>query len=81
MSDQFDRSHHLPSDHVPPGAPPWVSRELIEHTLRIWQPFYIAPLMPEDALEIIMSADRMFELVSRGFKGETVRRTGTRQQP
>ena len=66
---------------VPPGAPHWVTPELMEETLRIWQPFYPDRLIPEDALEIIMGADRMFDLLSKGPSHEAVRRAGQSQQP
>lgn len=65
---------------VPAGAPHWVTVELLEHTLRVWQPFYPDQLIPVDALEIIMGADRMFELLSKGLGDETIRRTGESQQ-
>ena len=81
MPKHSDRVGMPPSVDVPVGAPPWVTRELIEHTLHIWQSFYAAPLIPEDALEIIMSADRMMELLSRGRRDETVRRAGKGEQP
>lgn len=54
------------SARVPPGAPPWVTTTLIEHTLEIWQPYYKDPLTPEDALAIIVNVGRLFEVLSRG---------------
>ena len=66
---------------VPGGAPPWVTLELIEHTLRVWQPFYRDQLIPEDALEIIMGMGRMVDVLSSGGGHETIRRTGESQQP
>ena len=79
MPEQPDRSVKPPPIAVPAGAPPWVTAELIEHTLRVWQPFYPEQLIPEDALEIIMGADRMFDLLSKGHHDETIRRTGESQ--
>ena len=49
---------------VPPGAPAWVTPELIEHTVHVWQPFYKRELTPEDALELLLSADRLLEFLS-----------------
>lgn len=51
---------------VPAGAPAWVSPELIELTLRTWQPHYQTVLTPEDAVYIIMSVGRLFDVLSRG---------------
>lgn len=65
---------------VPTGAPTWITAELIEHTIRIWQPFYEHRLISEQAVEIIMSAGRMVDLLSSGDDHEAVRRTGKSQQ-
>jgi hypothetical protein len=51
---------------VPAGAPTWVTLELIEQTLRVWQPFYHDQLIPEDALEIIMGVGLLIEALSAG---------------
>ena len=66
---------------VPAGAPSWVTPERIEHTLRVWQPFYQDQLIPEDALEIIMNVGRLVNVLSLGGRHETVRRPGPSQQP
>lgn len=60
------------------GAPDWITPELIEKTLLTWQPFYEERLIPEDALEIILSAGRLLEVLS-GESHETVCRTRTRK--
>lgn len=49
---------------VPSGAPTWVTAELIEHTIRVWQPYYADPLTPIDALAIIQSVGRLIEVFS-----------------
>lgn len=79
MPENTARFNRPSSPLVPAGAPPWVTAELIEQTLRVWQPFYAQQLIPDDALEIIMSADRLFEVVARGRRDEPekIRRTGT----
>lgn len=46
---------------VPAGAPSWVDAQLIEQTIRVWQPYYAEPLTPEDALAIIQSVGRLIE--------------------
>ena len=50
----------------PAGAPEWVSPELIEQTLRIWQPYYDNQLVAEDALEIILNVGRLVGALSGG---------------
>jgi hypothetical protein len=44
---------------VPTGAPAWVTAELIQHTLRVWQPYYEHPLTAQDALGMILSTGRI----------------------
>lgn len=50
---------------VPPGAPAWVTAELIERTLKVWQPYYRERLTPEDAVTIVCNAGRLFRVLSR----------------
>lgn len=59
-------------------SPDWITRELVEETLRIWQPFYKEPLIPNDALEILSGVGRLLEVLSSGDSHETVRRSGSR---
>jgi hypothetical protein len=54
---------------------------LIGKTIETWQPYYEQELLPEDALAMIMGVERMMNVLSRGVRHETVRRTGSRQQP
>lgn len=61
---------------VPAGAPSWVTEELIELTLKTWQPFYANQLIEEDALEMIMGVDQLFGFVSRDKSNETIRSIG-----
>ena len=63
------------------GAPGWITEELIEHTLRIWQPFYDYQLIPEDALEMITNIGQMFEALSTGDHHETVSGARSGEQP
>jgi len=72
----------------PPGAapvdpaPPRFSEELIERTLKVWQPRYAQPLTRADAITILGSVVRLFEVIARkGATHEAVRRAGPRQQP
>ena len=65
---------------VPAGSPSWVTEELIELTLKTWQPFYSRQLIETDALEMIMGADQLFGVLSRGRSNEAIRGTGESQQ-
>ena len=46
---------------VPSGAPSWVTPELLDHTIRVWQRFFESPLSIEDALEILTGTGLMIE--------------------
>ncbi len=49
---------------VPVGTPEWITPELIEATIRTWQPYYKTPLTINDAIEIIRHAGRLFDALS-----------------
>lgn len=66
---------------VPSGAPSWVTPELIEKTLEVWQPYYEEELIAEDALAMIIGASQLFQCLSEVHRHETVRRSGPRKQP
>ncbi len=51
---------------VPSGTPEWVTPELIDHTIRVWQPYYETPLTPDEAVTMILSVGRLFGVISRG---------------
>lgn len=57
---------------VPPGAPAWVTTELIAHTIRVWQPYYDTPLTAEDALAMILGVTRLVGQLYGGRTHETV---------
>lgn len=65
---------------VPPGAPSWVTVELIAQTLRVWQPYYPQQLIPEDALDMILNVGRIVQVLQRGDDDEAVRSTGPSKQ-
>jgi len=48
---------------VPAGAPSWVTPALIAQTSEVWQPYYPDPLTTEDALSIIQSVCRLFDVL------------------
>lgn len=51
---------------VPAGTPEWITAELIEKTIRVWQPYYADLLSPEEAVTMILNADRLYQALSSG---------------
>ena len=49
---------------VPAGAPDWITPELIEATIRVWQPYYEAIVTPEEAVTMILNVGRLFDALS-----------------
>jgi hypothetical protein len=49
---------------LPPGTPAWISLELVEETVRVWQPRYERPLTTEDAVTILVNAGRLMNVLS-----------------
>ena len=49
---------------VPAGAPDWITPELVEATIRVWQPYYAEILPSEEAIEMIQSVGRLFQALS-----------------
>jgi len=48
---------------VPPGAPRWVTAELIDRTIRVWQPYYSKKLTRQDALAMVMNVSELLEVL------------------
>ena len=51
---------------VPAGAPDWITPELVEETIRVWQPYYAEILSPEEAVTMIQSVGRLYQALSSG---------------
>jgi len=51
---------------VSAGTPAWITAELIEQTIRVWQPYYQAVLTPEEAVTMILNVGRLYEAFSSG---------------
>ena len=51
---------------VPAGTPNWITAELIEQTIRVWQPYYQAIVTPEEAVTMILNAGRLYQALSSG---------------
>jgi len=49
---------------VPPGTPAWITAELIEQTLEVWQPHYEYVLTSQDAVTMIQTVGQMFSILS-----------------
>jgi hypothetical protein len=67
------------TSHVPDVAE-WISDELIQTTLRVWQPYYAEPLTREDAIEMITTVGRLFCVLTRGSSHEAICGSGTSEQ-
>ena len=51
---------------LPAGTPDWITAELIEQTIRVWQPHYEAVLTPEEAVTMIQTVGRLYQALSSG---------------
>ena len=51
---------------VPAGTPDWITPELIETTIRVWQPYYAELLTPEEAITMIRNVGQLFSALSSG---------------
>lgn len=49
---------------VPAGAPDWITAELIDATIRTWQPFYKDVLTAEEAVTMLVDVGRLFDAIS-----------------
>ena len=66
----------------PHGAPDWVTGELLAETIAAWQPYYAEDLTADQALEILLAAGRLFEVLGAAEdEEEPVLGPGPRQQP
>ena len=50
---------------VPAGTTAWITVQLIELTLRVWQPYYKAQLTPDEAVPMILGVGRLYEVLGR----------------
>jgi hypothetical protein len=51
---------------VPAGTPDWITPELVEATIRVWQPYYAELLTPEEAVTMILNVGRLYGVLSSG---------------
>ena len=52
---------------VPAGTPDRITTDLIEQTIRVWQPYYREVLTPEEAITIIQTVGRLYQALSSGY--------------
>ena len=45
---------------VPPATPAWITGDLIETTIRVWQPFYNEPITTEVAVDMLIRVGKLF---------------------
>lgn len=50
---------------LPPGTPAWITLDLVRLTLKVWQKHYTKPLSIQDAVTIVLSAERLFGVLAR----------------
>lgn len=58
----------------------WISGDLIEETLAVWQPFYGFSLPEREAIEILLEVGRLFEVLGES-DGEAIPGAGEGFQP
>ncbi len=51
---------------VPEGSPPWITKDDISETIRVWQRYSKARLSSHDALEILVNVRQLLEHMVRG---------------
>lgn len=53
-----------PTGELPAGTPEWITPELVDRTIRVWQPFYReAQLSPADAVQILVGTGRLLAVL------------------
>ncbi|MBX3376755.1 MAG: hypothetical protein KF678_07100 [Phycisphaeraceae bacterium] len=50
---------------LPVGTPEWITPDLVLLTRKVWEPRYGKPLSVEEAITIILTTGRLFELLKR----------------
>jgi hypothetical protein len=50
---------------LPAGTPVWITTELVQLTLKVWQKHYKEPLSTQDAVTILLNAGQLFGVLAR----------------
>ena len=56
---------------LPPGTPEWITPELVEQTVAVWQPRYETPLSIEDAVAILIGSTQLLRLLMEETSGRS----------
>jgi len=66
-SEQCD-DRTFPADEGTAGSatPAWITPELVQRTIEVWQPYYATTLSPEDAVTMILSVGRLYDVLAGG---------------
>lgn len=66
FADRRERGERLPEPEypaeVPPGAPAWITPDLMRETYRVWGVYYADQLTPRDALGMLIAVGQLAEL-------------------
>lgn len=77
---QAERSVVRSATSLPPGAPAWVTAELLANTIALWQPCYSEPLTDHVALDLVLGVSRLFDALGDVDEGsQEVSRAGASQ--
>jgi hypothetical protein len=61
----LNATHARRADALPAGTPAWITPALASKTIQTWQPFYEKLLTVDDAVTILTSVGKLFEVFSR----------------
>ena len=59
----FPLDGHVAASIMPAGAPSWITAELVEETVRVWQPYYEQPLTHDDAVAMMLNVGELFDAI------------------
>jgi hypothetical protein len=74
MTDRHIHSSKTDGSNRPPvpralavgrALPAWITPDLIDETIRVWQPYYATRLTAEDAVTMILNVGRLLDVLSR----------------
>jgi hypothetical protein len=65
-SQRIESANNEPATaRLPAGALAWVTQELIDHTILVWQRYYDRPMTAEEALAIVQTAGELMDALSQ----------------
>ncbi|WP_320685359.1 hypothetical protein [Gemmata algarum] len=48
---------------LPDGTPPWITSELVSHTVALWSRYSPRPLKLEDAVDMLVQVGELYEVL------------------